>query len=509
MSEQPNVLFILSDQHNAKVLGHKGHPDVVTPNLDRLVTEGVRFENAITQNPICTPSRLSWLSGQYCHNHGYYGLSGPNPGGMPNLLGHFRRAGYTTGAIGKIHCPEYWIEDDCDYFRETFANCSIGGNPEYAAYLESHVEHPELDPYALNLGMDGCPSPIPYRHTREGWVASESIHFMQRAVDQGQPFILHASLPYPHSPYAPAQEFWDLYDHESLTLPPNADYEMIHKAPHLRRTLAHWKEGPSARFEPRDYRAVRRRKLHGYLGNVSQVDYAVGEMLDWLRESGLDGNTIVVYSSDHGDYACEHGLLEKAPGICSDAITRIPCIWRWPGHFPAGHVADEIVETVDLANTMCALAGLNLMETVDGVDISHLLAGKSGAVHKVGITEFAWSKSVRKGDYRYVYYPPQMFRDEYPGGFGELYDIRSDPWEMTNLYFDRAYANLVREMQVDLLDWLITTTRPKTVHPLYRTDTRQGITRYGATVNHDGKLNPERIRKAIESPRAVHDTNYL
>ena len=105
MTKRPNMLFILSDQHNAKVLGHKGHPDVKTPNLDRLAAQGVRFDNAITQNPICTPSRMCFLSGQYCHNHGYYGLSGPNPGGLPTIFGHFRRAGYRTAAVGKIRRP--------------------------------------------------------------------------------------------------------------------------------------------------------------------------------------------------------------------------------------------------------------------------------------------------------------------------------------------------------------------------------------------------------------------
>lgn len=111
-NKRPNVLFILSDQHNAKCLGHKGHPDVKTPCLDKLAAEGVRFDNAITQNAICTPSRICFISGQYAHNHGYYGLSGPNPDGLPTLFGHFRRHGYRTGAIGKIHCPEYWVEDD-------------------------------------------------------------------------------------------------------------------------------------------------------------------------------------------------------------------------------------------------------------------------------------------------------------------------------------------------------------------------------------------------------------
>ena len=135
MNQKPNVLFIISDQHNAKVLGHEAHPDVKTPNLDQLAAEGVCFDNAIAQNPICTPSRLCFTSGQYCHNHGYYGLNGPSPGGLPTVFGHFRRAGYRTGAIGKVHCPEYWVEDDCDTFREVCSIFSVGGALEYEAYL--------------------------------------------------------------------------------------------------------------------------------------------------------------------------------------------------------------------------------------------------------------------------------------------------------------------------------------------------------------------------------------
>jgi arylsulfatase len=123
-----NILFILSDQHNAKVLGGLGHPDVKTPHLDRMAAEGVRFDRAIAQNPICTPSRMCYLSGQYAHNHGYYGLSGPNPGGLPTVLGHFRRAGYRTAAMGKIHCPEYWVEDDSDVFHEVCQGCQRGGD---------------------------------------------------------------------------------------------------------------------------------------------------------------------------------------------------------------------------------------------------------------------------------------------------------------------------------------------------------------------------------------------
>jgi arylsulfatase A-like enzyme len=248
-------------------------------------------------------------------------------------------------------------------------------------------------------------------------------------------------------------------------------------------------------FDPKTFEAGRLRKLHGYLGNVSHVDHAVGELLDWLDSHNMSEDTIVIYSSDHGDYACEHGIMEKAPGICSDAITRIPMIWRWANNFEAGHVAKEIVETVDLANTLCALSGLDGMETVDGKDISHLLSGKSGEVRTIGVTEFSWSKSVRKGNLRLVYYPQDMFADEYPDGFGELYDLEKDPWEMRNLYFDPNYTDIIHALQQELTDWLITTTRPTTILPAAKGTSPQSALHYSNAVNSDGKIHPDQIRK--------------
>jgi choline-sulfatase/uncharacterized sulfatase len=530
MAQRPNVLFIITDQHNAKVLGHRGHPDVKTPALDQLAAEGVRFDNAITQNPICTPSRMCYHSGQYAHNHGYYGLSGPSPGGLPTIFGHFRRHGYRTGAVGKIHCPEYWVEDDTDFFRET-GGTSIGGNPEYRAYLREtgvlqDADYGRFQEQAPGpQSWDGRVSRLRYEDTPEAWIARQTIDFMSRSADEGSPFLVEASLPRPHQIYAPSEPFWSMYDESTIALPPNADYDMVaaRKAPHMRAMADMAREGGWTLFEPRTFEAGRLRKLHGYLGCVTQCDYAVGQMLDWLRLNGLDEDTIVIYTSDHGDYATEHGIMEKAPGICADAITRIPHIWRWQGRFEAGHVAREIVETVDVSTTLCALAGLPAMQTSDGKDISHLLMGGEGEVHKIGVTEFAWSKSVRKGRYRLVYYPPEMFPDQYPDGFGELYDLEVDPWEMYNLYFDQAYAGVVGELQRDLLAWLITTTRPTSALGLdvppgettvqgfggvfHDAEDEQVITRYHCSVNADGKFHPDRLRALCDKPLPVR--NYL
>jgi arylsulfatase len=498
---QPNILFILADQHNAKVLGHKGHPDVKTPNLDRLATESVRFDNAIVQNPICTPSRVSWLSGQYAHNHGYYGLSGPHPHGLPTVLGHFRRKGFRTAAIGKIHCPENWVENDCDLFLET-CGCSVGGRSgQYEAYLEERgltglEDHVALQEFGQrgHQSVDGRPSKVSYRDGQEGWSVNAATEFMEKCSKDLVPFFAHVSLPKPHQCYTPAKEFWDLYDPAGLTLPPNADYDMAGKSPHLRQAAEDWRNRDWQLFEPKTFEAGRLRKLQGYLGSISHVDHSVGELLDWLEKSGLSENTIVIYSSDHGDYACEHGNMEKAPGICSDAITRVPMIWRWPGKFCSGHVAYEMVEAVDMANTLCSLAGIEEMETADGKNISHLLMGKTGEVRKIGVTEFAWSKSLRKGKYRFVYYPREMFADEYPEGFGELYDLEQDPWEMRNLFHDPAYTGVVHELRGDLMDWLVTTKRPVTIVPAVEEMSEQRSMHYHNAVNADGKIHPDRIR---------------
>ncbi|MHB9023536.1 MAG: sulfatase family protein [Armatimonadota bacterium] len=502
MPSRPNVLFIISDQHHAKCLGHAGHPQVQTPNLDRLAAEGVRFTNAITNSPICTPSRMCYLSGQYVHNHGYFGLSGQNPAGLPTLFGHFRQAGYATAAIGKIHCPDGWVEEDCDVFMEAYAELSGEGHSHYDDYLRALGLDAERDdaflqeqgPNARFQTIEGRSSRLPYEHSVEGWCELEARQFIVSCDER--PWMMQVSLPRPHEIYAPAREFWDLYDHEGIWLPPNADADLTLKAPHLRQARRWYDDPAGMLFEPKTYEALRRRKQHGYLGCISQVDFAVGELLDFLQAQGLAENTIVIYTSDHGDFASEFGLLEKAPGICADAICRIPSIWRWPGHFSAGHASTQLMETVDLAPTLCALCGLDPMLTADGEDITPLLHGEDTPVHAIGVTEHPWSKAVLKDGWRLVYYPRGFFAGEpdCPEDFGELYNLADDPWEMRNLYFDPAYQDKVMELQRALLDWTITTTRVKTILPPKVARDRTGSSVWEREMFHqhleaDGKLS--------------------
>jgi choline-sulfatase/uncharacterized sulfatase len=504
---KPNILFILSDQHSHRVLGHAGHPDVQTPHLDKLAGEGARCRNAITQNPICTPSRMCWISGQYAHNHGYYGLSGGKPEGLPTLFGHFRSHRYRTVAMGKIHCPEYWVEDDCDVFHET-CGCSIGGRSSaYHQFLveqgaehdEDHGRMPEF-PNHKGQPLDGRPSRVSYEVSQEGWLARESVAEMRRSQEAGQPFCMHVSLPKPHQVYAPAQEFWDLYDEDSLTLPPNADIDLeaAGKAPHLRRMAAWSREGAHALFEPKTFEAQRLRKIRAYLGQVSHVDHAIGEIMTGLDDLGLRDDTIVIYSTDHGEYVYEFGISEKAPGICADSVCRIPMLVRYPKRIPAGIEVDDLVETVDLVNTLCAFAGVPELSTADGYDVSGLLCGDGPKVRDVAVTEFAWSKSITNGRYRLVHYAEQHWVCQQQLGFGELYDLEEDPWEMRNRYDDPELAQVRAQLQGQLLDWLMTTTRNRTQLHAIRESGEQWQSRYNNSVNADGKFPPRLLPNTMD-----------
>jgi len=217
-----NVLHIISDQHLARCMGAEGHPQAITPNMDRLAAQGVRFTRAYTQNPICTPSRVSIFSGQYCHNHGYYGLNGPAPENLPGFVRHFRQQDYGTAGIGKLHTsddPQDWLLEQCDLYAECYDYCSSPAtslDSAYFAYLnklglrdkEDSISLPEFD-HAGGQEQEGRPSLLPYEHSVEGWCVQEAIKFMAGCDDQ--PFCMQVSMPKPHQCYTPSQKFWDMY----------------------------------------------------------------------------------------------------------------------------------------------------------------------------------------------------------------------------------------------------------------------------------------------------------
>jgi arylsulfatase A-like enzyme len=178
--------------------------------------------------------------------------------------------------------------------------------------------------------------------------------------------------------------------------------------------------------------------------------------MEHLANTGLLDNTIVLFSSDHGAYHGEYGLREKAPGICSESVCRIPLLWHVPKMTRPGSKTEALVETVDFAPTLASLCGLPAFDTADGFDITGLLNGSLTKTRDAAFTENPWSKAVRWDKWRMTYYPESMFGKDCPG---ELYDLSADPDETENLYSIPQYAPVVATGRSLLLDWLVQTAR--------------------------------------------------
>jgi arylsulfatase A-like enzyme len=327
-----------------------------------------------------------------------------------------------------------------------------------------------------------------------------------RSRPDGWPFFLWFTLSKPHQEYKPAREFWDLYG-DPIPLPPSADDAPAQKIRPMRRTVEAQRRHPPADLEPSDYASLRQRKMRGYFGNISHMDWAMGEVLNMLEDSGQWRNTLVVYTADHGDFACEHGILEKAPGISSDAICRVPMIWKWPEHFPEGEVRGQLVESLDLWPTLSHLAGLPAMSMWDGKDISSVLTDDGTEVRESAYTENPFIKSVTTQKWRTTWVPDDMYAGDPVRG--ELYDRENDPWERVNLYHEAGYGSVVGELKDRLLNWLVTSSHPVSAWPvLAHPSMEQAASEHvagNAPYPEDGRISPARIRRAIEEGR----DNYL
>jgi arylsulfatase A-like enzyme len=445
-NRRPNIHFLFSDQFNARCLSCAGHLDVKTPNLDRLAAEGVRFENAYAQCPLCTPSRISFLSGLYPSTHGYYGLYGREPdSAFTNLFGYFAGQGNRTGALGKLHTPRYWIERDCQFVYDEFI--------EHPKYLEGAGLYEANDNRRFTGWRDGKASALPLEHSAEVVLAKQALRFLRNQgepADRGDdnaPWLAWVSFSRPHSPLTPSEPYASMYPLNAVTMPPSADPDVLARLPHRIRQVPKTHQLPEAG----DVEKI----LSAYLGLVSQVDYCIGLILEELEQRGELENTIIIFTADHGDYAGEFGLWSKIGGISARAITRIPLIVRLSDTATAGRVCQEMVEAIDLFPTLCELADVPLPNHLQGLSFTQLLGDNPQPVRDNALTENAYRKALATKQWRYV------------ANIGnqpdELYDQQDDPWEIENLIDNPDYSDLARRMLRALLGRVAQARRPVTV----------------------------------------------
>jgi len=420
MPDRPNVLFVMDDQHSARCLGCYGNDIVRTPAIDDLAAAGTRFDRAYCNNPICMPSRMSFLTGRYPNAHGVYGNYGAVPDDTLSLAHHFRRNGYVTGGFGKLHLPVDWATHGFDVRRLCdFADTER--HPEendYYAYLERVGL---ADDYDLGVGSRAYPyttfvSNIPAEHSVERWTADETLEWL-RERDAEAPFFAWMSFQRPHPPYAPPPEYADRYDPDDVVLPPRED-DVGDKPEVWQRAR---EAGPLARGDEDDLRQI----VAHYYALITLIDEQIGRVVDYLRATGELANTVVVFASDHGDFAGEHGLVRKNVAV-SEAVHRIPLVWRWPERVREGAVVDDLVESVDLFPTLCDLLGLPTPDPVQGRSLAGALADGDAVGREAVVCETQEYRTVRTEEWKLTRY---VGADE-----GELYRIDEDPWEHENRY---------------------------------------------------------------------------
>lgn len=478
MVQRPNILFICTDQQRGDSLGCTGATWAVTPNLDRLAGEGALFRNCYVQNPVCSPSRASLFTGKYPSNHGLYANGVPLPAHQRLFTRTLADAGYDCGMIGKQHlspCDTWRTEPRLDdgyrvfewahgpnhralendyhrwlrkkwpeIYQEVFPDKGANENTEYSNRARTGTP------------IDHVPKEAHYSH----WVAERAIDFIEHPRRDSQPFCLVANFFDPHHSFGAPQEFRDMIDAEAIPVPNTKPGELDEKpAPHRAYSEKSY-SGTAPGFQ--DYSAEQIKEIRAqYWAMIALVDYEVGRMLEALENSGLADNTLVVFSSDHGEMLGNHRQLLKGPQLYDD-LTRVPLIARWPGRIPSGTEVPELIQWIDLPATFLEAAECAPGEGVQGQSFLPLTIGQAKVWRNWALSEYRFSgfptdplimtTMFRHGEWKLILWHGHPAcgneRD------GELYNLQDDPGELNNLYHKPEYARRRREMKSLFLDAL-------------------------------------------------------
>lgn len=426
-AQKPNIIFLFSDDQTARSLGCFGNQDVISPNLDSLARDGVRFVNHYNTTSICMASRCSVMTGLYEYRHGcnfgHGDLEQPfMDNSYPVLL---RKAGYFTGFAGKIG---FVLE------KGDFAGLSLRFDRWAGGPAQTHYET------ARNEGIAKYASLYP--HCSRAYAAWAN-DFIREAKKSGKPFCLSISFKAPHLPRSPDPIDLKLYEGKSFARPPNWGVE---KGKHLSRQVQTSRAANSYREWVRDYDDAAR----NYYALITGVDTAVGMIREGLKSEGLADNTVIIFTSDNGYNAGSHGFGDKVipyeEGCKSPLIIYDP---RLPKR-QAGEVCHSITANIDMAPTICALAGVTLPMNFDGKNLLPLLENPHATVRAAlplfnfwGVAS-AQSMAIVTPAWKYIYW--------YYGGDGmkpteELFHLSSDPYEMMNRATDPNHTSDLANMQ--------------------------------------------------------------
>ncbi len=473
--KRPNVLLICTDQQRFDALGCYGNARIKTPHIDNLAAEGVLFERCYVQSPVCGPSRASLLTGQYVHNHGLWANGVALPEHKRLFTQNLADVGYDCGLIGKSHlaaCFQGRTEPRRDDGFRTFkwAHDPSHGSPEnhYHRWLEARF--PELYARAMENGpgrqghntvpFDTMPTEAHYSR----WVGEESSRFLREERDPERPFFFMANFFDPHHPFVAPEEYLDRYDPAALP-PPIGGPELLADRPPILTEAHHGSYAGHARgfadHSPEEIQNI----IAAYYAMVTLIDDEVGRILSTVSELDLEQETLVIFTSDHGEMLGDYGLLLKGP-MFYDGAVRVPLILRWPGQLPAGERRSQIVEWLDLGATVLDATATPPLAGDQGISLLPIARGDEEAPSRGwALTEYRNSghpydppvqaTMLRQERYKLVVHHGEPATDR--KRCGELYDMDADPQELHNLWDDPNHLEIRRELEAALLDTLVAT----------------------------------------------------
>ena len=488
MPQRPNILLITSDQQRGDCYGFEGRA-VKTPHLDQMARDGTRFSACITPNVVCQPSRASILTGLLPRTHGVQdnGIDLPAASGEAGFAGELGRAGYATGFIGKAHFATSHTfaatgTPECRHSMERYDANWHGpymGFEHVELVVEGHNQWPPKAPpsgqhyehwyYADGRGEEKnrlyetrlpplsdatqtFHSALPPAWHNSTWIGDRTIAYLRRRHDR--PFCVWASFPDPHHPFdAPAP--WSYLHHpDEVDLPEQRTLDLDrrpwwHQAsltgtpqidPELRKIRERYSRIPTQ--NDRQLREL----IANYYGMIALIDHNVGRILIELQSLGLADNTLVVYSTDHGDWLGDHGLILKGP-MHYEGLLRVGCIVQGPG-VPAARVIDDPVSTLDFTDTFYDYAAAPVQGSGHSRSLRPLIEGRHGHGRDFAFNEWQLNASrcgvelalctVRSKTHKLTL--------EQNSGAGELYDLVNDPQEMDNLFDDAGYGAVRKEL---------------------------------------------------------------
>ena len=497
MGKRPNFLFIITDQHRADHLGCYGNKIVQTPNIDGLAAQGTRFERFYVANPICMPNRASIMTGRMCSVHGARHNGIPLSRNHTTFVELLRDAGYRTGLIGKSHLqsftglpatnnfkpqerkhvpakhlrdafkdnrhsPDYDAEDitkwdrplaeriDGDFYGfehvEVAADHADRASGDYL--LWAREQHPDFDNLvgpenALPDNRINAPqawrTAVPEELYSTNWIANQSEDWLSQRAHDDAPFFLQMSFPDPHHPFTPPGKYWDMYDPADIELPASFGKGDL---PPIRAMQEALKNGTDPRDNQNPF-AVTEDEARGIIaltyGMITMIDDAIGRVLKRLEMLGLAEDTVIIFTSDHGDYMGDHGLMLKLL-LHYQGIIRVPFIWHDPHHTAKSATDVSLASSIDISATILERATIQPFNGLQGRDLFGSEAPEAIIVEEDSqrtMTGFDRPQRVRT-------MVTEQYRMSLREGedWSELYDLQDDPMEMRNLFDQSDHTHL-------------------------------------------------------------------